>query len=281
MNKKNFHLPKSRRILFQVLLVTASFAFACRQENKKNPKNETDSIPVTSPHSIDKTYVYRGVLPTKYHLPAIGSMVLTMAEGKNEGTFVYKLDYGEVVNDSGSVVLPYTDHGTFKSENSDDWGTIYVMKGQRPLQFYYRPTDNKLAELDSDKKQMTGHVLTGINPADSAETREDVLGRYTENMTLGNGLLWSAMNKEIIDLEQADVKLEPLAEKTAKKPAYILFNDDQSLAELFLPDSKKGSILKRKGNEGGYIWSDGRYELFSWKGYVLRYKDGKNIFAGD
>ena len=281
MNQTIFNLSKMKKKTFLVLLTSTSMFLACNQESKKTQIKVRDSIPVVSHQSIDTTYIYRGVFATKYDRPAVGSMALTMIDGKDEGTFVYKVDYGEGVDSNGRAVMPYVDHGTFNAENSDELGTIYVMKGQQPAPFYYRPIDNKLSELGPDKKQMTGNILTGIDPKDSVRTRADILGSYSENKALSPGLFWSTMNRQIMAQGQADVKLDPLSDKIAKNPAFIVFNKNQSLAELFLPETKTGLILKRKGSEGGYIWTDGRYELFQWKGYVLRYKNGKSIFAGD
>jgi len=266
---------------FIVLLASTSIFLACTPESKKSQIKDTDSIPVLSHHSIDTTYMYRGVFSTIYDSVGIGLMALTMGEANDKGTFVYKVDYGEGVDSNGRAVMPYIDHGNFNAENSDELGTIYVMKGQQPALFYYRPIDNKLTELGPDKKQMTGNVLTGIDLKDSVQTRADILGSYSENKTLNAGLFWSAMNRQIMDKKQADIKLDPLSDKIAKSPAFIVFNKNQSLAELFLPELNKGLILKRKGGEGGYTWTDGRYELFQWKGYVIRYKNGKSIFAGD
>ncbi|MFD2035606.1 hypothetical protein ACFSKL_12455 [Belliella marina] len=57
---------------------------------------------------------------------------------------------------------------------------------------------------------------------------------------------------------------------------YLHFDENAENAEIFLPNSKNGIILK-KTSEGN--WSDGSYLLFAWKGFVLQ-KDGKNIYAG-
>ena len=58
--------------------------------------------------------------------------------------------------------------------------------------------------------------------------------------------------------------------------AYLHFDNGAENAEVFLPNSKTGILLK-KTSEGN--WSDGDYLLFAWKGFVLR-KDGENIFVG-
>lgn len=63
---------------------------------------------------------------------------------------------------------------------------------------------------------------------------------------------------------------------TEGKSAFVLFNDENSEAEVFLPSKDRGIVLK-KTNEGN--WSNAEYKLISWKGYVLQ-KDKKAIFGG-
>lgn len=84
-----------------------------------------------------------------------------------------------------------------------------------------------------------------------------------------------------ITLDKDAITLNSVNEGSKEK-AYLVFNDDQSKAEIFLPNEKLGTILERKGSEGDYTWTDGKYELIQWKGYVLRtLKQGINLFAGD
>ena len=63
---------------------------------------------------------------------------------------------------------------------------------------------------------------------------------------------------------------------TEGKPAYILFNNANTKAELFMPNKNKGMILN-KTKEGN--WTNTFYTLISWKGYVLQ-KDGIAVFGG-
>lgn len=85
------------------------------------------------------------------------------------------------------------------------------------------------------------------------------------------------------DLSQSKdaITLNSMSEGSTEK-AYLVFNEDQSKAELLLPNEKTTTILERKGTEGNYTWTDGKLELIQWKGYVLRtLKQGTNLFAGD
>ncbi|MGL4715556.1 MAG: hypothetical protein ACRCWL_06550, partial [Aeromonas sp.] len=54
--------------------------------------------------------------------------------------------------------------------------------------------------------------------------------------------------------------------------AFVLFNTDQSLAELHLPNGER-LVLTRQGAEGNWSWQGGEYTLFQWKGYVLKSGD--------
>lgn len=77
------------------------------------------------------------------------------------------------------------------------------------------------------------------------------------------------------------ITLNSMSEGSTEK-AYLVFNEDQSKAEILLPNEKTTTILERKGTEGNYTWTDGKLELIQWKGYVLRtLKQGTNLFAGD
>lgn len=92
---------------------------------------------------------------------------------------------------------------------------------------------------------------------------------------------YSSLMNENIDLQKTAIALNPLQEGKQKK-AYLLFNGDQSKAEIFLPDETSGTIYKRTGTEGNYTWTDGQHEVIQWKGYVIRtVKDKTPLFAGD
>ena len=93
-----------------------------------------------------------------------------------------------------------------------------------------------------------------------------------------NGKSYSQIKQTCLELDTLNIVLNPLKEgsKLEGKNAYVLFNDDNTKAELFLPSNNEGLILE-KSNEGN--WTYKNYKLISWKGYVLQ-KDGKAIFGG-
>lgn len=93
-----------------------------------------------------------------------------------------------------------------------------------------------------------------------------------------NGKSYSELKQTCLELATLNIKLNPLKEgsKTEGQSAHVLFNDENTKAELFLPSNNKGIVLE-KSNEGN--WTNKNYKLISWKGYVLQ-KDGRSIFGG-
>lgn len=91
----------------------------------------------------------------------------------------------------------------------------------------------------------------------------------------------SSLQNKDIDLSKDAITLNSVTEGNTDK-AYLLFNEDQSKVEVFMPGESRGIIYDRKGSEGDYTWTDGKNELIQWKGYVLRtLKQATPLFAGD
>lgn len=85
------------------------------------------------------------------------------------------------------------------------------------------------------------------------------------------GKSYSELEQKCLTLSTLKTTLNPLKDgaKTEGKQAYVLFNEDHSKAEVFLPKFNKGIVLKKSG-EGN--WVSGNYTLIAWKGYVLQEK---------
>lgn len=95
------------------------------------------------------------------------------------------------------------------------------------------------------------------------------------------GYSWSALRKTCVrPFDQLKLMPEDVAGKSYIAAAFLLFNDDQSKAELFLPDQQNTLILDRTGEEGNYRWKNDSLELSAWKGYVLKRK-GKIVYHGE
>lgn len=92
------------------------------------------------------------------------------------------------------------------------------------------------------------------------------------------GYQWSALTNQCVRLFEQAIRLQSL-EASETGSAFVLFNGDQSQAELTLPDGEQIRLV-RQGEEGNHSWQGGHYQLFPWKGYVL--KSGEQaLFHGD
>jgi hypothetical protein len=96
------------------------------------------------------------------------------------------------------------------------------------------------------------------------------------------GAQWSPLANQCVQLFEQGVRLNPTASNqtsTFISSAFVLFNADQSQAELHLPNGEP-IRLTRQGAEGNWSWLGGDYSLFPWKGYVLKSGD-KVIYQGE
>lgn len=93
-----------------------------------------------------------------------------------------------------------------------------------------------------------------------------------------NGRVFSELKQTCLELAALNIKLNPLKDGaiTSGPHAYVVFNEDGSEAELFLPGQDTGMLLE-KTNLGN--WTFNEYVLMSWKGYVLQ-KNGLPIYGG-
>ena len=90
------------------------------------------------------------------------------------------------------------------------------------------------------------------------------------------GYQWSQIKNECIRIFEAGIRLDAAGEGVDKTTsAFVIFSDDQKMAELFLPAEKAARILDRKGTEGAYVWESGSLQLSSSNGYLL--KDGEKV----
>ena len=92
------------------------------------------------------------------------------------------------------------------------------------------------------------------------------------------GYQWSALTKQCVRLFEQAVRLQSL-EAGETGSAFVLFNADQSQAELTLPSGEQ-HLLTRQGAEGNWSWQGSGYTLFPWKGYVLKAGE-QTLFHGD
>jgi lipopolysaccharide export LptBFGC system permease protein LptF len=79
------------------------------------------------------------------------------------------------------------------------------------------------------------------------------------------GYTYSELKKECIRTFEQKIQLKEIATK-GNYTAAVLFNNDQSKAEIFLKEEKKSLILDRTAKG---IWKNATYTLTQNKGFVL------------
>ena len=94
------------------------------------------------------------------------------------------------------------------------------------------------------------------------------------------GYVWSKVNKECVK-GFSGIQLNPIdkpdnGDETLS--AYVMFNEDGDMAEVFLPKDTTSIVLVRSSEGNPWIFKE--WQLVPWKGYVLK-KGNQNLFAGD
>jgi len=108
----------------------------------------------------------------------------------------------------------------------------------------------------SDRKSNSRNNPEGQDP----EQRPQIGGDRDRNGCLtAAGETWSGIKQDCIQIFNVGQRLNPIEknEVEAVISAFVLFNDDRSKLELFLPDQKKTILLHRDGK--------GSYQRDSWK----------------
>jgi hypothetical protein len=118
---------------------------------------------------------------------------------------------------------------------------------------------------------------------DVAVTTKDstMVNDKDENGCLASaGYVWSKVNKECVK-GFSGIQLNPTGKQDNQDEtlsAYVLFNEDASKAEVFLPKDTTSIVLSRAAAGKSWILND--WQLLPWKGYVLK-KGAVTMFAGD
>ena len=87
------------------------------------------------------------------------------------------------------------------------------------------------------------------------------------------GYTYSQLKKECIRTFEQKIQLKEIATK-GNYTAAVLFNKDQSKAEIFLKEEKTSVILKRTAKG---LWKNADYTLTQSKGFVLS-KNNKTVY---
>ena len=102
------------------------------------------------------------------------------------------------------------------------------------------------------------------NPNQKVEEQEELVGadRDEHGCITSAGFSWSELQQTCVQLWEAGVRLGPIEVKEgdAVFSAFVLFNKDESKAEVVLPN-KEGSVILNKKSEnlyekGEYLYDD-------------------------
>ncbi|MGL2963554.1 hypothetical protein ACSVH2_07010 [Flavobacterium sp. RSB2_4_14] len=130
----------------------------------------------------------------------------------------------------------------------------------------------KLTDQNDEDVQVTTNTVA----KDSS-----VVNDKDENGCLASaGYVWSKVNKECVK-GYSGIQLNPMDDANNEDEtvsAYVLFNEDASKAEVFLPKDTTSIVLTRSAEGKPWVYQD--WQLIAWKGYVLK-KGGENKFSGD
>ena len=188
-----------------------------------------------------------------------GNLIYNLAEkDKNSGNFIGQLKGGILI---GSY--------TFQSEGTETTREVAFKVVENTLIEGYGDSNNDgTAFKDTSSLDFTSKMP--LTKTDCDKLKGACLYE--------NGKAYSQLKQTCLELAAIKTKLNPLKNgaKIDGSSAYILFNSDNSKAEIFLPKSIKGTVLE-KSNQGNWVFEN--YTLISWKGYVLQEK-GVAIYGG-
>lgn len=131
----------------------------------------------------------------------------------------------------------------------------------------------KLINQKDDAEEASGVAVTAKDST--------VVNDKDENGCLASaGYVWSKVNKECVK-GFSGIQLNPTDKPDNEDEtlsAYVMFNEDASKAEIFLPKDTASIILTRGAEGKPWVLKD--WQLVPWKGYVLK-KGNVTMFAGD
>ena len=124
-------------------------------------------------------------------------------------------------------------------------------------------------------------AVTETKKATTSTKDSIVVNDKDENGCLASaGYIWSKVNKECVK-GFSGIQLNPIDKPNNEDEtlsAYLMFNEDASQAEVFLPKDTSSIVLKRSAE--GKLWVLNDWQLILSRGYVLK-KGKTTMFAGD
>lgn len=93
---------------------------------------------------------------------------------------------------------------------------------------------------------------------------------------VGAGETWSTLKQTCLRLFEAGVRLDPIStEQSAVISAFVVYNDDQSKLELFVPEEEKTSFILDRKEEN--LYEDDTYKFDAKEGVL--YIHGEKQYA--
>ena len=127
-----------------------------------------------------------------------------------------------------------------------------------------------------DKNEESNENLNSTAAKDSS-----IVNDKDENGCLASaGYIWSRLNKECIK-GFSGIQLNPIDNQKNEDEtlsAYVLFNENATKAEIFLP-KEASSIILTKSSQGN-LWTLNDWQLMAQNGYMLK-KGNATLFSGD
>lgn len=117
---------------------------------------------------------------------------------------------------------------------------------------------------------------------DTTEAQAPTVGNdRDEHGCIGSaGYQWSQIKNECVRLFEVGIRLNPAgaAGVDTTTSAFVIFKDDNSVAEVFMPTAKDATLLNKQDVKG-HVWSSGALSLsHDEKGYSLKEGD-KLLYA--
>ncbi|MDQ2719343.1 MAG: hypothetical protein M3Z26_06215 [Bacteroidota bacterium] len=252
--------------------ISGSLFFSCNSNSKQkvgsNVKQEETKTPPTFTEAVTCYVLDNGK----------DRVAMQIAISNNEVTGDLRYNYFEKDKNSG----------TLKGE----------MHGDTLLATYTFISEGKESKRDVAFLKRGDEILEGYGNVDPATGEPNLADRssikFDNNFILKKtdckkdehgcmvlmGMTWSVIKNNCIELSKTATRLNPIEMKDkAKAPTYLIFSDDKTKAEVYLPENNHSVMLERKGKEGNWTWQHDDFKLIPWKGYVLQ-KKGVAIYGG-
>ena len=270
---------QTQKINFIAAIFSAAFLFSCnggssaQQETELSPQQE---MKPAATHEYVPTITQP---PTCYALDNSKDKVL-MQITINKNAVTGDLIYNYFEKDKNSGTIKGEMHGdtllgtyTFMSEGTESKRDVAFLKTSDELVEGYGRIDTITGKPDLTDRSSIKFDNTFILKKTDCKTDE-------HGCMILMGRMWSAIRNDCIDLSKVATRLNPIEIKDkSKAPAYLIFSDDNTKAEVYLPENNHSVMLERKGKEGNWTWQHDDLKLIPWKGYVLQ-KKGVAIYGG-